>query len=237
MTIKVLIVEDDPMVAEFNKRFLRKIEGYQLVDIAYCVEEAMKLIDEKEDDIDLILLDIYMSGKNGLEMLSTIRKKEIPIDVILITAATDTENIQSALHHGAIDYLIKPFEFVRFKQALMRYKEKFELLHQREKLNQLELDQKLLHSKKEKVKENKTLPKGLTQSTLLIIMDKIKKEKIFSTDDIAESTGISRVSVRKYLMFLVEIDVLEETLTYGIGRPVYQYSYRENNDILDAYLK
>jgi response regulator of citrate/malate metabolism len=237
MTIKVLIVEDDPMVAELNKRYLSKVEGYQLVDIAYSAEEATQLIEEKEIDIQLILLDVYMSGQNGLEMLSTIRKKGLPIDVILITAATDTENIQSALHYGAIDYLIKPFEFIRFKQALLRYKEKFELLQKREKLNQKELDQKLLNSEQEKIIEQKALPKGLTKSTLLIIIDTIKNVTSFSTDDIAESTGISRVSVRKYLMFLVDIDVLEETLTYGIGRPVYQYSYKGNSDIIDAYLK
>lgn len=236
MTIKVLIVEDDPMVAEFNKRYLSKIEGFQLAGMASSAEEATQLIEEKKD-IQLILLDVYMSGQNGLEMLSTIREKSLPIDVILITAATDTDNIQTALHYGAIDYLIKPFEFTRFKQALLRYKEKYELLHRRESLDQKELDQKFLNSKQEKMIEKKSLPKGLTKSTLLIIIEMIKQKKTFSTDDIAESTGISRVSVRKYLMFLVEIDVLEERLTYGIGRPIYHYSYKGNSEKVDAYLK
>ena len=237
MTIKVLIVEDDPMVAELNKRFLSKVEGYQLVDIAHSVEEAINILEEKEKEIQLILLDIYMPGQNGLEMLSMIRRRGYPIDVILITAATDTGNIQSALHHGAIDYLIKPFEFTRFKQALLRYKEKSELLHNQEKLNQKELDQKLLNSKQEKIIEPKSLPKGLTKSTLLTIIETIKNVKTFSTDDISEATGISRVSVRKYLMFLVEIEILEETLTYGIGRPVYYYTYKGNSEMIDAYLK
>ncbi|WP_138418121.1 response regulator [Aquibacillus sediminis] len=233
--IKVLIVEDDPMVAEFNKRYLSKIDGYQFVDIAYSVEEAIPMMEEK--DIQLVLLDVYMPGQNGLELLTTIREKGLTIDVILITAATDTDNIQSALHYGAIDYLIKPFEFIRFQQALMRYKEKFEILHKRESLNQEELDQKLLHSEQIKNIEKKTLPKGLTKSTLCVIIDTIKKVKSFSTDEIADYTTISRVSVRKYLMFLVEIEVLEETLTYGIGRPVYQYSLKGNMDILEAYLQ
>ncbi|MGJ9386096.1 response regulator [Salipaludibacillus sp. CF4.18] len=236
MSIKVLIVEDDPMVAELNKRYLSNIEGFQLVGIASSVEEAMELMEKSEKDIQLILLDIYMSGKNGLEMLSTIREKGLPIDVILITVATDTENIQTALHYGAIDYLIKPFEFTRFKQALFRYKEKFEFMHKQKGLNQKDLDQKLLNSERERMNEQKVLPKGLTKNTLLVIIDMIKKMKSFSTEDIAESTGISRVSVRKYLMFLAEIDVLEETLTYGIGRPVYHYSYKGNNEKLEAYL-
>lgn len=237
MTINVLIVEDDPMVAEFNKRFLSKVEGYQLVAIAYSVEEAKQLMEEKGNDLQLILLDVYMPGENGLELLSTIRERSLPIDVILITAASDTENIQTALHYGAIDYLIKPFEFTRFKQALLRYKEKFEILNKRETLNQQELDQKLLNSKQKKVTEQKVLPKGLTKSTLLIIIDTIKKTESFSTDDIAEITGISRVSVRKYLLFLAEVGVLEETLTYGIGRPVYHYVYQGNSEIVDAYLQ
>lgn len=237
VTIKVLIVEDDPMVAEFNKRFLSKIEGYQLAGMASSAEEATRLLEEKEQEIQLVLLDVYMPGKNGLEMLTWIRENNLSMDVILITAANDTENIQTALHHGAVDYLIKPFEFDRFKQALLRYKEKFEFIHKRGSLNQKELDQKILNYEREKIVEHKVLPKGLTKSTLLVVINMINKVKSFSTDDIADSTGISRVSIRKYLMFLVEIDVLEETLTYGIGRPVYYYSYKGNSENIDAYLK
>lgn len=233
--INVLIVEDDPMVAEFNKRYLSNVDGFRLVDIAYSVEEATDIIESIE--IDLILLDVYMPGKNGLDLLSSIREKGLAIDVILITAASDVDNIQSALHYGVIDYLIKPFEFLRFKQALLRYKEKFEVLHKRENLNQQELDQKLFNPEQIEVKEQKSLPKGLTKSTLLIIMDTIKQLKSFSTDEIAVCAKISRVSVRKYLVFLAEIEVLEETLTYGIGRPVYYYSYKGNMDILKSYLK
>lgn len=235
MAINVLIVEDDPMVAEFNKRYLSKVDGYELVDIAYSVEEAAKLVEE--NDIQLILLDIYMPGKKGLDMLATIRKENLPIDFILITAATDTENIQTALHYGAIDYLIKPFEFSRFKQALLRYKEKYQLLNKQETFSQEELDRRLLNAEQETMIEQKLLPKGLTKSTLIIIIDTIKRMKSFSTDDIAEATSISRVSVRKYLMFLVENDILEETLIYGIGRPVYQYTYKENSDQLTGYLQ
>ncbi|SDO17742.1 response regulator [Alkalicoccus daliensis] len=237
MTIKVLIVEDDPMVAEFNKRYLHMIEGYELLGIAGSAEEATQWLKEKGNEIHLMLLDVYMPGQTGLEMLSAIREKALPIDVILITAADDTENIQTALHYGAIDYLIKPFEFDRFKQALLLYKEKFELMHGRESLNQKELDQKLLRAKQEKLLEQKVLAKGLTKSTLAAIMEKLPKEKSFTTDEIARSTGISRVSVRKYLFFLEEIEVLEETLTYGIGRPVSHYKYKGNSKNVDAYLK
>ncbi|TXC92929.1 response regulator [Metabacillus litoralis] len=231
--INVLIVEDDPMVAEFNKRYLSKIEGFSLVQIANTVGEAITVM--QSDSIDLILLDVYMPGQNGLELLSSIREKELSIDVILITAASDVDKIQSALRLGVIDYLIKPFEFERFKQALLRYKEKFDLFHKNDTLNQQMLDNQLLKPQYSTLKEDRSLPKGLTLSTLNVIVDTSKKLISFSTDDVAEYTNISRVSVRKYLLFLSEIGFLRETLMYGIGRPVYHYTYEGNDDVLMEY--
>lgn len=64
--IKVLIVEDDPMVCELNKRYLSQINGFKLVDTASSFEEAVKVL--KKSQIDLILLDIFMPGKNGLDL-------------------------------------------------------------------------------------------------------------------------------------------------------------------------
>lgn len=232
--INVLIVEDDPMVAEFNKRFLSKLEGYDLVGIADTVSKATEVINTKK--VDLILLDVYMPGQNGLDLLAEIRDKALEIDVILITAASEVDKIQTALHYGAIDYLIKPFEFERFKQALEKYKEKYKIFHEKENLDQTLIDQKLFKSAIQAQKEKKVLPKGLTESTLIVIVNAMKQMKSFTTDELAETTAISRVSVRKYLQFLVEIEVLEETLNYGIGRPVYHYTYKGNDEILKEYV-
>lgn len=236
MIINVLIVEDDPMVAEINKRFMNKVEGYQLVGTASTGEEAMQLIEERAGVIDLILLDVYMSGQSGLELLSEIRRKGYSIDVILITAASDTEKINTALQYGAIDYLIKPFEFDRFKQALLRYQRNVELVKGHNCLSQVELDQRFFASSKEQTYNQKLLPKGLTKTTLVVVINSIKLLKSFTTDDVSAITGISRVSIRKYLIFLVELGVLEEALTYGIGRPGYRYTYIDNSEKVEAYL-
>jgi len=58
--IKVLIVEDDPMVAKFNKYYLEQIEGFQLVAVASSAEAALKILEKEK--IDLILLDIFIPG-------------------------------------------------------------------------------------------------------------------------------------------------------------------------------
>jgi len=66
--IRVLIVEDDPMVAEFNRRYLAQLEGFTLAAIVRSAAEALTLLEQQE--VDLILLDIFMPGINGLEFLA-----------------------------------------------------------------------------------------------------------------------------------------------------------------------
>ncbi|QGQ45669.1 response regulator [Metabacillus sediminilitoris] len=237
--INVLIVDDDPMVAEFNKQYLKKIDGFILVGIAHSVNEATKMINHQK--VDLVLLDIYMPGENGLTLLSKIRKEKKELDVILITAASDVDKIQTGLRYGAVDYLIKPFEFKRFQKALISYKEQYLYLNQQTKMNQKDLDELLLVKQDELVtaKPIKPLPKGLSRETLKVVFSAIKKQANFpfTTDEMAEITEISRVSIRKYLKFLSEVHVIDETLTYGIGRPIYSYMYNEENEsILKQYM-
>lgn len=234
--IKVLILDDDPMVAEFNKRYLEELDGFTLVDLVHTPVAAQDVLQKKE--VDLLLLDNFMPGKTGLELLRNLRTAQSRLDVIFITAASDAQTIRTALNYGAFDYLIKPFEFDRFKQALLRYKDKSTLLSNHRVFNQKELDQQILHQQHQAT-EAESLPKGLTKATLKVVMDviQLKKSDSFSTEDIAEITQISRVSIRKYLKFLKSIGVLGERMTYGtIGRPIYQYVYKEMNvDVLSKY--
>ena len=85
--IKVLIVEDDPMVAMLNKHYLEQVGGFELVHIANSVKEAVEIL--KESSIDFILLDIFMPVDTGFELLLHIRNQEKEIDVIMISAVHD----------------------------------------------------------------------------------------------------------------------------------------------------
>lgn len=236
--IRVLIVEDDPMVAEINKRYLEEIKDFILIGLANSVDQAIEFIEREE--IDLVLLDVYMPKKNGLELLTYIREKEKAIDVILITAASDVGKIQTALRHGVVDYLIKPFEFERFNYALTSYRDQYNFLKNQHHVNQKDLDERILSKEpKHGSMAHHALPKGLTKSTLQIVVKAIEEmgKTAFSTDNIAEKTEISRVSIGKYLKFLKEINVLDETVTYGIGRPVSLFVYKEaNRKVLKNYL-
>lgn len=207
--IKVLFVEDDPMVAEFNKRYLQDVRGFSLSGVVHTVKDAMAFLNSHK--VDLILLDVYMPGANGIELLRFVREQNIEADVILITAAADKEKIQTALRYGAVDYLIKPFEFERFNQALLQYKDKYQFFANTQVLKQEDLDERILPTDQTPAGDGSFhLPKGLTSSTLQVVINEIKSKgnSPFSTDEISESTLISRVSIRKYLKFLTQLGIL-----------------------------
>lgn len=222
--INVMIVEDDPMVAEINKQYLSKVKGFRLTATATSVGEAIQKLEKEE--IQLILLDIFMPGKLGLELLAYLRKNELEVDVIIISAAADIDRIQKAMRYGVVDYLIKPFEFERFNTALTSYLEQTRFVQKQDVVSQQELDNHFLRREEAAIVEE--LPKGLTKDSLKQVWETIQqvKEEPFSTDEIAHLVGISKVSARKYLNFLKDIGILEVKVIYGtIGRPVYQHEY------------
>lgn len=234
--IRTVIIEDDPMVAEINRRYLEQIEGFELVGMVGSVDAAITILKKKQ--VDLILLDIYMPGDTGWSLLSTIRGEGTSIDVIIITASCDKESIKKGLRFGAADYLVKPFEFDRFQSALQSYRKEQTMINDQEKLNQVDIDQIIL-KKDEKVSEPFNLPKGLTKNTLRKVLIKVTEigNIPFSTEELVCKVGISRISMRKYVSFLADIHILETNSEYGaVGRPVYMH--RLANDagkIIDYY--
>ncbi|HBF77844.1 MAG TPA: two-component system response regulator, partial [Clostridiaceae bacterium] len=120
--IEVMIVEDDPMVAHINSKFLEKIDGFHLCNISNNLSEAKDFVSKMTPD--LILLDIFLPRENGISFLKWIREEDINSDVILITADKNMDSVKEAFRYGAVDYLIKPFDFERFKDALLQFKER-----------------------------------------------------------------------------------------------------------------
>lgn len=217
----VLIVEDDPMVAELNRRYLARITGFTCAGVVNSVEQAMQIVDRKT--VDLILLDVYMPDTNGLEFLAELRKAHRKIDVIMVTAARDATNIEEALRLGAVDYLVKPFEYERLEEALEVYRRRRSTVHCEKQLSQAVIDRYLFNRSLEKL----VYPKGLDRNTMRKIkqqIDDFPPERQFSSDEIANLTGISRVTARRYLEFLTEKEILNKEYQYGlVGRPLCMY--------------
>jgi heavy metal response regulator len=105
--VRILIVEDEAKVASFIKRGLE--EEHYAVDVASDGEEGVDMVDVYE--YDLAILDIMLPKRDGLSVLSHIRKKNNSMPVILLTAKDMLEDKVKGLDMGADDYLTKPFAF------------------------------------------------------------------------------------------------------------------------------
>ncbi len=223
--INVLIVDDDAMVADLNRCYVERVEGFRCSGIASTLSQAQQHIDDAAHPIDLVLLDVYMQQDNGLDLLPVIRASGRPIDVIMISSASDAATVQTSMHYGVVDYLIKPFQFPRFEEALTSWRDKKHLMGGHQYYDQTDVD-RLLHGGTPELADTRRLPKGLTPQTLRTICQWIDghPETEFSTDDLAQAVGISRVSCRKYLIWLAQINILFTSIHYGTtGRPVYRY--------------
>lgn len=217
----VMIVEDDPMVGHVNARFLKKVPSFNLVKIANNLTEAKETI--KKEKVQLILLDVFLPRENGIDFLKWLRKEEIRVDVILITADKTSETVQEAFRYGAIDYLIKPFNFERFKEALLLYQERQKDLERADFVEQEDLDKYIFATKGETHTE---LEKGLNKYTYKLIWEVFKQSEnnFYTSDEIAELLGIARVTVRRYLEYMDREGKLELFIEYGkVGRPQHKY--------------
>jgi len=220
--IEVMIIEDDPMVREINSKFLKKVEGFSLYKAAGNLADAKKFVLAKKPD--LILLDVFLPRENGIDFLKWLRSEEIEVDVILITADKTAGRVQEAFRYGAVDYLIKPFSFERFRESLLQFKERHREFKKSDEIDQAALD-KLIASAPA-VQEEEGLAKGLNKYTYKSILEEItvRGSEYFTADELSEKLRIARVTVRRYLEYMEKEGLLEKLVEYGkVGRPQHKF--------------
>ncbi len=118
--MKVLIIEDEPRLAENIARSLRESAGYA-VDIAHDGQEGSFLAED--DSYDVVLLDLMLPKVDGVQILKNIRKMGRGTPVLVVTARDDKESVVTLLNAGADDYVTKPFdlgELLARTKALIR---------------------------------------------------------------------------------------------------------------------
>ena len=103
----ILVVEDEPKVAEAVRKGL--VQELYRVTVAATGEEGYFLATTKE--FDLVLLDLMLPGRSGLEILAALRDKHCQTPVLILTAMDTVEDRVLGLDSGADDYLVKPFAF------------------------------------------------------------------------------------------------------------------------------
>lgn len=222
--MKVLIAEDDFRIAAIHESYIQKVQGFQVAGKAKSAKDMWEAL--QKEQVDLILLDVYMPDELGTNLLPLLRERHPDVDVIIITAATETMLLRDALHYGVVHYLIKPVTAQKFTQVLTEYKEKKELINSKDEVNQTMIDLFFGQMQEEsEQKDDRDLPTGINSLTL----DKVKtlmEEEIggITAEELGEKMGASRTTARRYVEYLVTTGECRAELAYGIiGRPERKY--------------
>ena len=121
MSVSILIVDDEPDVAElFRQRFRREMrQGTYVLHFAASGEEALNMLEnEIEPQLIVILSDINMPGMDGLTLLQEVKRRRPELPVMMVTAYGDEERRRQAAEAGALQFLSKPVDFDFLKTQL-----------------------------------------------------------------------------------------------------------------------
>ncbi|MFD9625248.1 response regulator [Peribacillus muralis] len=224
LKIKAVIAEDDFRVADIHEKFLKAFDEIEVVGKAVNAKKTLRILEQKKPD--LLLLDVYMPDQLGTELLPEIRQKSPDVDIIMITAATEKEQLEKALHYGVENYLIKPVEMKRFNQVIREYLKKVQLLKSKQEIDQDFVD--LILKKGDVLPETNevpALPKGVDEITLTKVIEVLHASDIsLSAEQVSGQIGASRTTARRYLEYLISVKRCKAEVVYGVvGRPERRY--------------
>lgn len=222
--IRTLVVEDDPRLAAAHSQYVARVPGFRTVGVAHGGGEALRFIAQHE--VDLMLLDFYLPDITGLRVCQTLRAHGRPVDVIAVTSARDVAIVRSAVAHGVVQYLLKPFTFATFRDKMERYAEyRHALSGPADTIAaQQDVDRALSALRRS---TGGSLPKGMTKATLDMIEQHLRAAPTgLSAAALATDMGISRVTCRRYLEYLTNQQLAARTPRYGTtGRPEHIYRW------------
>jgi response regulator of citrate/malate metabolism len=223
----VLVVEDDPTAGDALVQYVERVPGFAVVGHVRTGAEALQRL--SSDRVDLVLMDIYLPDMSGLEVLRRMRWAGNMADVVAVTRARDLSVVRAAVSFGAIQYLLKPFTFATVRQRLDRYQLYRSVLPEDEHLlAQHEIDH-LLRGPRGSMRGD-DLPKGISPESLRAIvsaLEQVGPATGATAVEVADSSGTSRVTARRYLEYLHACGVVVRGARYGgAGRPEVEYRLR-----------
>ncbi|GII92615.1 response regulator [Sinosporangium siamense] len=220
--IRVLVVDDDFMVARIHSGYVARMPGFAVAGSAHTGRAAIAAVAEYRPD--LVLLDIYLPDMSGLDVLQTLRGVAHPVDILVITAARDVATVRAAMRGGAVNYLIKPFTASALTDRLEQYAEtRRQLVAIGGEVAQDDVDRLFGGFKG----SGPPLPKGLSPTTCTLVAEALRTtDSDLSAAEAAVLTGLSRVSARRYLEYLCASGRAELRPKYGTaGRPEHRYRW------------
>jgi response regulator of citrate/malate metabolism len=241
--ISVLIVEDEQVAAEALALHVERVPGFAVAGHVRTGADALRRA--AAGGVDLLLLDIYLPDMSGLEVLRRLRAAGRTVDVIATTRARDLSVVQAAVSFGVTQYLVKPFTFGAVRQKLERHSAyRASLTGTDLPVAQGAIDS-MFDLLRESADDSAGLPKGVGRESLQAVVAALRtalerdatgahpavdegSQQIGarSAAEVARELGMSRVTTRRYLEYLVDAGLARRQARYGgAGRPELEYRW------------
>ncbi|ALQ31976.1 MULTISPECIES: response regulator [Micrococcaceae] len=215
---RVLIVDDDFRVGALHAEMVNALPGFQALEPVQDPRVVPKVVAAQKPD--LVLLDLYLPHVSGLELLPA-----LGVDAIMISAATEPENISQAISRGALSFIIKPFGAKTLSSKLKgwaRYRRQLEGAGQ---LDQQGIDR--LYKTLQGVDDAAAAGASAAPTEQAVLACVKQSAQPMSVAEVAEAVGVARATAQRYLAALVANEALELQLGYGTrGRPEHRYISR-----------
>jgi two-component system response regulator CitB len=226
MTIlSLLIVEDEPQLAELLADYIKQHFNFHIVSIAGTLNEARMITRRYKPH--LILLDNFLPDGRGIELIKHLVNENSTSRVVFITADNDMDTISEAIRLGVFDYLIKPVHYQRLHHTLSRFSRYVSSLRSSEQASQQHVDALFNMQSREWAEEAPAPLRGIEGNTLQKIRDLFTGESSYTADSLARLLGSSKTTARRYLEHGVKERFLEAEVVYGrVGRPERVYRAR-----------
>lgn len=208
---RILVVDDHLVVREGLKLIFETEENYEVVGEAENGEKALKLIEQLKPDI--VLMDLNMPKRSGLEALRTLKEKNNLVPIIILTTFDDENLIREGLSLGARGYLLKDCtreELIRTVESAIRG----------ELLLQPEISGIIFSFKKEPSQSNNTFNAGITERELFVLQAVARG---CTSKEIATDMGISERTVKAHLTSIyskLKVDSRSEAVAVAIKRGI-----------------
>jgi response regulator of citrate/malate metabolism len=229
MTVRVLVVEDEAIAAQAHAEYVGRVPGFAVAGVANSGVETLRHL-QKHPDVDLILLDMHLPDTHGLVLLQRIRAAGHLCDVMAVTSARDLDVVKKAVAQGVVQYVLKPFTFAGLRSKLEQYATyRQRLVASQDEVVQEEVDQLL--GLLRTTGGGATLPKGMSQDTMREVTAAVRAASgALSATEVASLVGSSRVTARRYLEHLADVDMVDRKVRYGGGgRPEVEYLWRRTS--------
>lgn len=234
----VLVVEDEPVVAAAHCHHVDAVPGFRALEPALTAADALRRLGgEQGREVDLVLLDMNLPDRHGLEVVRALRAMGRTTDVLAVTGARELSLVRAATALGVVGYLLKPFAGGALRERLQQYATyRADLRAAGPALSQADVDRAVrarpitahpITAHGTAAAGGATgVPKGLTPSILVAVADALRDGPA-SAAEVGARFGISRVTARRYLEHLVASGAATREPRYGTtGRPELEYRRR-----------